>query len=112
MEECDGRVELGKMVCAVSEYALDCIKFIKLGIGASSMASGRNPSMLRMMTRFAMGAGVAVKVGGGRGVSVGDGVNVYVAVITADGIDCGVGYEAVPWQARILIRSNMQRSER
>lgn len=100
------------MVCAVSEYALDCIRFIKLGIGVSSIASGRRPSILRMMTRFAIGAGVAVKVGGGSGVSLGDGVNVGVEVIAADGVGCGVGDEAVPWQARILIKSNVQRNER
>jgi len=90
MEECEGNVELGKMVCAESEYALDCIRLIKLGIGASSMASGRRPSTLRMMTRFAKGAGIAVEVEGGSSVALGGGVNVKVAVIAAVGMEGGV----------------------
>jgi len=58
-------------------------------MGANPMASGRKPSIDRMMTRFANGAGVGVTVGEGVsvcvavtvGVSVGEGVAVRVGVV-------------------------------
>jgi hypothetical protein len=87
MEACDGSVTLGKMVCAVSEYAEVCIRVWRLSIGASEMASGRRPSMDRINTRRARGAGVAVMVG----VRVSVGVAVTVSVAVALGVDVSAG---------------------
>jgi hypothetical protein len=84
MEAWDGNVELGYMVCAVKEYAPFFINFRTFGMGASSIASGRSPSMLRMITRcFGVGVGVSVKVAVGVRVSVGEGVIVNVGVALA-----------------------------
>jgi hypothetical protein len=54
-------------------------------MGASSMASGRNPSMLRMITRRIARCGVGVLVidSAGRKVSVGKRVSVSVDVRSA-----------------------------
>ena len=46
-------------------------------MGASSMASGRNPSMLRMITRLIAGCGVCVIVG----IRVAERVNMRTGVI-------------------------------
>ena len=80
MDVCDGSVELGKIVRAESEYAPFCIKFMRLGMGARGMASGRKPSMDRISTRRARGAGVGVRVCVGVVVNVGEGGAVAVEV--------------------------------
>jgi hypothetical protein len=85
MEAWDGSVALGKIVCAVSEYAPLLINSIKFGIGVSSIASGRSPSMLMMITRFfGVGVGVIVCVIVGTRVCVGVGVIVAVGVAVAN----------------------------
>lgn len=67
------------------------------------MASGRNPSMLRMMTRWIAGSGVDVFVGDdvGSTIFVGDRVAVSVAV------DSGVGFGLAKLQASRKNRSKM-----
>ena len=80
-------MELGNIVCAVREYAPLFIRAIKLGMGASGIASGRKPSMDRISTRRARGAGVAVAVIVGDNVNVGRIVAVAVAVDVDDGVD-------------------------
>ena len=59
-------------------------------MGASGMASGRKPSMERIRTRRAGGAGVGVKVGSGVrvGVEVRVGVGVRVGVAVGSGRIC------------------------
>jgi hypothetical protein len=92
MDVCDGRVTLGKIVCALSEYALVCIKANKLGIGANAMASGRIPSKLTMSTRAAFGTGIAVGVTvavGGMGVVVTGSVGVRVGKRNSVGVGAG-----------------------
>ena len=72
------------MVRAVSGACADSsLNAMRLGMGASSMASGRKPSKLMMMARliFALD-GVGVKVG----VKVGDAVKVGVMVAVAVGV--------------------------
>lgn len=73
---------LGKIVCALREYAEDANKEVKYGMGARAMASGRSPSMERIKTRRAGGAGV--------GVSDGSGVRVAVEVAVGGGVYVGV----------------------
>ena len=63
MDAWDGRVELGKMVCALSVYAPLCINAITFVIFASAMASGRSPSKVTINTREIFGVGVTVFVG-------------------------------------------------
>src|SRR5688572_4411775 len=65
-----GNVALNRIVFAESVYAEFCINAIRLGMGASAIASGRKPSMDRIRTRLARGAGVNVKVGSGVKVAV------------------------------------------
>jgi hypothetical protein len=93
MEACEGSVELGKIVCATSEYALSLIRAFKVYIGARSIASGRRPSMLRIRARVGrvqevgLGSwaitGVIVWVGGWKGVGVGE--------LTDSGLGGGAG---------------------
>ena len=66
---------------------------IRFGMGASEMASGRRPSMDRIITRFARTAGVGVKVGSG--VSVGGGVSVAVSVGVTLGVEVCVAVGAL-----------------
>ena len=72
----------------VKEYAPLSASSIKLGMGASAMASGRNPSKLMMSTRsisafdgvgIIVGVKVGLAVGMGVWVNVGAAVNVTVA---------------------------------
>jgi len=58
-------------------------------MGASEMASGRKPSMDRISTRRARGAGVGVKVG--VEVAVAGGAEVCVAVGVAEGVSAIFG---------------------
>jgi len=71
---------------------------MRFGMGAREMASGRKPSMDRISTRRARGAGVGVIVSVGVNVSVGIGVSVAVA----DGVEVD-GCKPMPfgnWQAK------------
>jgi hypothetical protein len=89
MEVWAGSVELGNIVCAERVYAPLDISAIRFGMGASAMASGRKPSMVRISARRARGAGVGVMVG--VEVKVNVGVRVKVGVTVAVGVDEGVG---------------------
>jgi hypothetical protein len=101
MDEWEGRVVLGMMVCAPKVYAPVCIRDKTLVIFDAVIASGRRPSKLTINTRWNLGAGVAVtvgrcvSVGGGRGVLTGLGV--VVGSGTAVG---GVGVERNPHESR------------
>lgn len=96
MDVCDGRVVLGSMVCALREYALDCINAKRFVIGAFSIASGRRPSKLTIKTRLANGRGVGVTVAvavGRAGVALGvslartsSGVAVSMGAVPAWGV--------------------------
>ncbi len=59
-------------------------------MGASSIASGRKPSMLRMITRVMAGCGVCVTVGIAVNVNVGAEVCVRVEAGVADGAVVGL----------------------
>lgn len=73
------------------EYALVFISSIKLGMGASSIASGRRPSKLIINARaisFLAGVGTTVAVKVARGVRVGG--RVGVRVLVGKGVKVGV----------------------
>ena len=98
MEVWDGSVALGYIVRAESVYAPLFIRAIRFGMGASGIASGRKPTMDKISTRCAGGAGVGVMVNVGVNVNVG--VTVIVAVL--DGVDVA-GCILMPpgiWQAK------------
>jgi len=79
------------MVCALSEYALLCIRASRFGMGASEIASGRSPSMDRINTRRACGVGVVVGVC--VAVSVAVAVNVAVEIGVGVRVDVRLGRE-------------------
>ena len=94
MDAWDGRVELGKMVCALSVYAPLCINAITFVIFASAMASGRSPSKVTINTREIVGVGVAVFVGTITSSVAGGGVLLGTRVAMMGGAIVGGGGEA------------------
>ena len=105
MEECETSVTLGSTVCAESENAEVCIKAIRFGMGANAIASGRKPSMLRMITRRISGNGVSVGdsvfVDVGVNAMVGTRVDIEVGLSAAGnvGIEVGVSVRVDNWHA-------------
>jgi len=106
MEEWAGKVALGRIVCAVNEYALVFISSSRFGMGASSIASGRSPSILRMITRWIARLGVGVVVTDGEGCAVSDGdANVAVGFSVGCGAVTVAGVDI--WQASKNSRARM-----
>ena len=66
------------------------MRFIRFGIGAREMTSGRSPSMDRINTRRARGAGVEVSVAVGTDISVAVADGGTVAVHVMVGADVGI----------------------
>lgn len=82
---------LGKTVWAPTAVAPLCMSVTRFGIGAGTIASGRSPSIDRMMTRRVEGVKVSVGSAEGVGEAVGVGVIVgeAVAVKVEDGVVVG-----------------------
>src|SRR5574337_1165118 len=112
IEACEGRVELGRMVCAESVYAPSRMRSKTLGMGANSIESGRQPSMLRIRTRLTAGCGASVAVGLEAGVAVSMGMRVVPGVDEGSGAAVGATARPGTWQASARIKARIGRSLR